>query len=112
MWTKERERERKRKYRAVRALFEPRRRWWRHDAVKQAFEIAYPAWLTAHEINVIVAQLLGRKECIMQVGRTVARFHAYGWVDRIGVSQWYSPWARKTNTGFRYRLRREARDLL
>lgn len=83
-----------------------------------ALEVAYPAWLTAPQLAAIAAEIepAYRKNSRFVTARSLGRFHTYRVLDRIG--QPIEAWAAQHRTrkvsgaGYRYRLRREAEDLL
>jgi hypothetical protein len=114
--------------RRMRAVHEALGRpWWRRDVVIAALEIAYPAWLSAPQVRDICAGLdaRARGDRVDLVARTLGRLHSYGIADRIGAPNVYGeraftnqgkpsakPADTKPGAGYRFRIRREAEDLL
>lgn len=118
----------------VRARVEPAtgRRWWRHDALWVALHVLYPRWALTHEIAAVFALVTRRPEMgesrgAETPGRKIraqlSNFHAWGWADRIGKRRRTLAGRRRLPDGrlvpiinpaegVRYRVRRDAEDLL
>ena len=91
--------------------------------MKAALELAYPAWLSVPQIKAICFAIEPRyaEGNDDQTRRTLSRFHSYRQVDRIGVPIYRAktvfekvqrPVVLVPGGGYKYRLRREARDFL
>ena len=85
--------------------------------MKAALEVAYPAWLSAPQIEAICIELAPRYAGDRHnlTARTLGRLHSYRQVDRIGEPNWVAKGntlAAAPGAGYRFRLRREAEDML
>lgn len=109
----------------LRELFEPHCAggWWRRDTILEALEIAYPHWLTATEVRAICCVLrpdyrAGDSKRDARTARSLGRLHGLRMVDRYGEPhQWIKGATgvfRKAlcREGFRYRIVKDATDLL